>query len=103
MGEIPSDHPPPKISKAKPPKPKIQMKIVIEANYCKGCGYCISACPKEVLAFTKDINSRGIEIAEVVHPDNCIQCRNCELACPDLAIYLEEDNSPNKEKGGCEA
>jgi 2-oxoglutarate ferredoxin oxidoreductase subunit delta len=103
MGENIVDYPPPKTSKAKASKPKNSLKIVIESNFCKGCGYCIAVCPKGVLSFTKEISARGFEIAEVVHPENCIQCRNCELACPDLAIYLEDISSQVKEKGGCDA
>lgn len=60
---------------------KYQVRIL--PKYCKGCGICVSVCPKQVLAMEK-------AKAVVVHPDQCIGCLNCEYHCPDFAITVTE-------------
>ncbi|MCP4180755.1 MAG: 4Fe-4S dicluster domain-containing protein [bacterium] len=64
--------------------PKKQVKeIVIDKEWCKGCGICIHFCPKNTLQLTKDSK------AEVVDLESCIGCRLCELRCPDFAIEVK--------------
>ena len=29
-------------------------------------------------------------MSKVVHPESCIGCMDCELACPDFAIYVAD-------------
>jgi 2-oxoglutarate ferredoxin oxidoreductase subunit delta len=57
-------------------------EIVIDRDWCKGCGICVKLCPKQVLELDRK------EIATVVRPDDCIVCMLCELRCPDLAITV---------------
>jgi 2-oxoglutarate ferredoxin oxidoreductase subunit delta len=33
---------------------------------------------------------------KVVDRDACIECKLCEMRCPDYAIYLEEDECNEK-------
>jgi 2-oxoglutarate ferredoxin oxidoreductase subunit delta len=33
---------------------------------------------------------------EVVEPDSCIGCRDCELHCPDFAIFVTERSNEIK-------
>lgn len=56
--------------------------VKIKQEWCKGCGICIAFCPKKVLGLN--------ELMKVVmlHPENCIKCGQCELRCPDYAIYM---------------
>lgn len=63
-------------------------ELVVNEIWCKGCGICVSFCPRGVL----ELNSR--EKAVVVHPEACICCSLCELRCPDLTIEVltEQDN-----------
>jgi 2-oxoglutarate ferredoxin oxidoreductase subunit delta len=63
---------------------------VIEAR-CKGCGYCIQFCPKDVLAFSDKFNAKGYYVPVNALPEACTGCRMCEMVCPDFAIYLVED------------
>ena len=56
-------------------------KLVIEANWCKGCGICAAFCPRQVLEIQK-------EKVVVKNPEACVFCGQCELRCPDYAIYL---------------
>lgn len=60
---------------------------------CKGCGYCIEYCPKNVLAFSSRFNAKGYHPPEVKRPDDCVNCHYCEIICPDFAIYSVEDPS----------
>lgn len=55
--------------------------LIINKEWCKGCGICVAFCPKQVLALEK-------EKAVIVNIDSCIKCGLCELRCPDSAIYL---------------
>ena len=58
-------------------------KLVLNTQWCKGCGVCAAFCPKGVLALEGD----KIVIREI---DKCIYCGMCEMRCPDYALYLEE-------------
>jgi len=68
-------------------------KIKIKREYCKGCGFCVEICPKEVLKQNSKTNSRGYILPEVVNQEECIGCKKCELICPEMAITVikEED------------
>lgn len=61
---------------------KDQLEIKINKSWCKGCGICIAFCPKQVLGF----DAKGK--VEMLDRDNCIKCGQCELRCPDFAIFL---------------
>jgi len=64
--------------------------IVINRDWCKGCGICIALCPKKVLELD------GSDKAVAIRPADCICCRMCELRCPDLAIeVLTEEGGEN--------
>ncbi len=63
-------------------------KVIIDKEICKGCGLCISACPKKVLGISKTQNSKGFFFAEVVCPEKCTSCTFCGLVCPDIAIQI---------------
>ncbi|MFO7676037.1 MAG: 4Fe-4S binding protein [bacterium] len=62
--------------------------VTIDRNLCKGCELCVGACPKEVLALSKEINDKGYFCAEVVNQPACIACRFCGMICPDVAITI---------------
>ena len=58
-------------------------KLVINTDWCKGCGICVAFCPKKVLSIVKE----KVKIEDI---SNCILCGQCEQRCPDYAIYIEE-------------
>ncbi len=64
---------------------------VINRDWCKGCGICVSFCPKNVL----ELNSKDTAVA--VRPEDCICCMLCELRCPDLAIEVLIDQDKENE------
>lgn len=65
-------------------------EIVINREWCKGCGICVAFCPTQVLELDKH------DISTAVHPEKCICCKMCELRCPDLAIEVREDEGEDQ-------
>ena len=63
-------------------------KIVVLPEYCKSCGLCIEACPKQVLAPGAQTNAKGYYPVEPVKPETCIGCGLCATICPDIAIEI---------------
>jgi 2-oxoglutarate ferredoxin oxidoreductase subunit delta len=70
------------------PHPKAEIHLI--KNQCKGCGYCISFCPKKVLEESDEINARGVHPPRVLDESLCILCSFCSAVCPDFAIFVVE-------------
>jgi 2-oxoglutarate ferredoxin oxidoreductase subunit delta len=66
---------------------KITGDIVIDIERCKGCEVCTTACPQEVIAMSKEVNSKGYNYAIKVNA-NCVGCANCAVVCPDGVITV---------------
>lgn len=67
-------------------------KVTFKEELCKGCGLCVSACPKQILAMSKDkINSKGHHPATMTDQSKCIGCAFCATMCPDCVITVEKD------------
>ncbi len=62
----------------------------IDVDRCKGCGLCVSVCPKKVLGISDKVNTKGYFPAYQAHPEDCIFCATCCLMCPDVAISISE-------------
>ncbi|MEN3185575.1 MAG: 4Fe-4S binding protein [Atribacterota bacterium] len=62
--------------------------VLIDEEFCKGCGLCVRICPKRVLAIAERFNSRGYYPACVVKKEECIGCGFCAQVCPDVAITV---------------
>lgn len=66
-------------------------KVTIDENLCKGCGLCVSTCPKKIIALATDrISAKGYNPATVTDMDKCIACAMCGIICPDSAITVEK-------------
>ena len=66
-------------------------KLTVETDLCKGCGLCVSACPKGCLAIaTEQINLKGYSPAVMKNPEDCIGCAFCATMCPDCIITVEK-------------
>lgn len=73
---------------------KIHGAITVDTDRCKGCGLCVVACPKGVIALTRDrVNVHGYAFLEVVDGDNCIGCAHCGIVCPDGCITVYRKKS----------
>lgn len=59
-----------------------RVEVKIKLDWCKGCGICVAFCPKKVLGLNKLLK------VEMLDRENCIKCGQCEMRCPDYAIYL---------------
>ncbi len=65
-------------------------KVIFNEDRCKGCGLCVTACPKGIVSLEKDkINAKGYHPAGVKEQDKCIGCASCALMCPDTVITVE--------------
>ena len=64
-------------------------RIEINEDRCKGCGLCVTACPRKIIALQQDkLNARGFHPAGVEQMDRCIGCAFCAIICPDCAIEV---------------
>ncbi|MBI5026770.1 MAG: ferredoxin family protein [Nitrospirae bacterium] len=71
-------------------------KIIINRDVCKGCGYCIMACPKGVITLEKNFNAMGYYPACPVNIEKCNGCGLCSTVCPDIAIEVWRDEKETK-------
>ena len=65
-------------------------KLTFKTDQCKGCGLCVNACNKGLLAIATDkINAKGYSPVELTEPEKCIGCTFCATMCPDCIITVE--------------
>ena len=65
--------------------------VTINEEKCKGCGLCVRACPKQIVAISKTkLNTKGYHPAEVTDMSACIACASCARTCPDAVITVEK-------------
>jgi 2-oxoglutarate ferredoxin oxidoreductase subunit delta len=76
--------------------PRAEIHLI--KDQCKGCGYCISFCPKKVLEESDEINARGVHPPKVVDESKCIVCSFCTAVCPDFAIFIVEKKDKEESK-----
>lgn len=63
---------------------------IIDCETCKGCGLCITVCPRSVLELSDKVNTKGHFPVFQARPDDCIHCTMCCIMCPDVAITVRE-------------
>ena len=65
-------------------------KLTFRTDRCKGCGLCVRACPKGLIAIaTEKINQKGHHPAELTDAEKCVGCASCAIMCPDCVIEVE--------------
>ncbi|MFT7879184.1 MAG: 4Fe-4S dicluster domain-containing protein [Sulfurimonas sp.] len=64
--------------------------VWVNTARCKACDICVDACPAGVLSMKADASSTLGAMIDIIAPDSCIGCNECELSCPDFAIYVAE-------------
>ena len=65
--------------------PRVEIRIIKER--CRGCGFCIDFCPRDVLEVSKEVNEKGAHPPKVVDETRCALCNFCQTICPDVAIF----------------
>ncbi len=78
------------------------VKIVINAERCKGCGLCLEVCPNKVLRMSSAFNSLGSHFVEVEREEACTGCCRCAIICPDVVfeLYRTEEAGSASQTGG---
>jgi 2-oxoglutarate ferredoxin oxidoreductase subunit delta len=67
-----------------------QGEIHIIKERCKGCGFCVEYCPKDVLELSAEFNTKGYHPPQVTKENTCVHCGLCEMICPEFAIFVTE-------------
>lgn len=80
----------------KPPHGEVH--VIVER--CKGCGFCVAWCPRQVLETSSDFNRKGYHPPVVAHPERCVNCRLCEALCPEFAIWNTLQKEHEEAKAG---
>ena len=66
-------------------------RVEILWERCKGCGFCVEFCPRNVLELSTEFNLKGYHPPRMREPDLCVACGFCEMICPEFAIYIVEE------------
>ncbi len=64
--------------------------VWVDETRCKACDVCVSVCPAGVLAMKPEPTSTLGAMVTIVSSESCIGCNDCELSCPDFAIYVAD-------------
>ncbi len=66
-------------------------KITIDKHACKGCGLCVTVCPKKILRLSEtELNDKGYSPVEIIDMETCIACASCAKMCPDVVFTVEK-------------
>jgi 2-oxoglutarate ferredoxin oxidoreductase subunit delta len=71
-------------------------QIYIDKENCKGCGFCVDFCPRDVLKMSNELNSKGYLLAMVDDETRCLACGYCELICPEFGIKVSTPQTSHK-------
>lgn len=69
-------------------KKRMKGTIHIDKDLCKGCAYCVDACPFGIIVIEGGFNKRGIYPASVQDTGGCTGCAMCAQMCPEIAIEV---------------
>ncbi len=64
--------------------------VWVNTSRCKACDICVDACPAGVLSMQPEPTSILGAMISVIAPESCIGCNECELSCPDFAIFVAD-------------
>lgn len=62
-------------------------KVYVNPARCKGCGYCMNACPKGAVGLSGYVNAKGYNTV-MVDEEKCVACGTCYRVCPDYVFEI---------------
>ncbi len=62
-------------------------KIIIDTERCKGCGLCVTVCPRKSIVISKESNQNGYFPAQAKNGE-CTGCAQCAIVCPEGIIEV---------------
>ena len=68
--------------------------VTIDAETCKGCELCITACPPRVLTMSERTNRAGFHVPELA--PGCTGCAACLFVCPDFCFEVFRYDTPHR-------
>lgn len=83
----------------------VKGRIEIDKEKCKGCGLCITVCPKKQIDISDQLNTKGYypanfheESVSANATTKCTGCSLCAVMCPDIAIevYRSSKDEPQE-------
>jgi len=69
--------------------------VWVDTARCKACDICVAVCPAGVLSMKQEPTSTLGAMISVEFQEDCIGCNDCELNCPDFAIYVADKKTDN--------
>ena len=70
----------------------MKARVSFREERCKGCGLCVSVCPRHILQLDETrTNTRGYHPSTIIDQSQCIACCNCARICPDSVITVEKN------------
>jgi len=58
----------------------------INHELCNGCGTCDRSCPMDCIRINEETKK-----AEIRYAIDCMACYNCEMFCPQKAVYVSPE------------
>jgi 2-oxoglutarate ferredoxin oxidoreductase subunit delta len=74
------------------------MAITIIKDFCKGCGFCITNCPKKVYELSAEMNKKGYRLPSPVRIEKCTECGICDLYCRISPSFWKRPRRRAKER-----
>ncbi|MBL7158200.1 MAG: 4Fe-4S dicluster domain-containing protein [Candidatus Omnitrophica bacterium] len=64
-------------------------RIKIRKDRCKGCMFCVLACPRKLIKESGKVNKRGVMYVEFLPAGlQCTGCAMCAIMCPEACIEV---------------